>query len=268
MYIVYIDESGSSSDGSYNGQIGWQPKGGRESRYFVLTALVVDESDWKVLFKKLKNIRENMKEIYGISLKEYIHATELVTGNGAWRHNSRRNFTRLKRIKLLKNLLHEYSQLRRYCYYGAVYVDKTCTDFSCRFNPKTCKEFAYENLLNRIEKDLKGNYVIVHDGQEDGAIIRLLRKKRVFNFVQGSRFTLDKMIEDPLFKRANNSYFLQAVDHISYVVLHYYDNTLPNHDIGDLYRSSKIGRLGNERMCYISRSRVPSEPGHIPVPTR
>ncbi|OGJ60447.1 hypothetical protein A3A67_02980 [Candidatus Peribacteria bacterium RIFCSPLOWO2_01_FULL_51_18] len=113
--------------------------------------------------------------------------------------------------------------------------------------------------------DLKDDYVIIHDGQEDGAIIRLLRKKRVFNFIQGRKFTLQKLIEDPLFKRANNSFFLQAVDHISYVVLHVYDKRLPNNEIAALYASSRLAELGNPRMCYRTKKNYP---GHIPIPAR
>lgn len=263
MYIVYIDESGSHHDGSYVlGQKNWQPANARESRYFVLTGLVVHQSNWRALFKKFKGIRENVKLTHGIPMHEYIHATELITGSGLWRHTSRKNFSRLKRVKLLKNLLHEYAQFSKYCYYGSVYADKE----SGFCNPLNCQELAYENLLNRLEKDLKDDYVVIHDGHEDGAIIRLLRKKRVFNFVQGKKFTLQKLIEDPLFKRANNSYFLQAVDHISYVILHYYDKNLPNDDIGSLYRSSRLELIGNAKMCHITRNKIPKEPGHIPVP--
>ena len=91
MYLVYIDESGSHSDGSYvPGQKGWMPSNNRESEYFILTGLVVHQNHWKTLFKKLKGIRENIKHTQGIPLNEYIHATELVTGSGRWRHDSRR----------------------------------------------------------------------------------------------------------------------------------------------------------------------------------
>jgi len=259
MYLVYVDESGSHNDGSYKKGEEWVPKTQRESKYFILTCLVVDKNSWKVLFKKLKGIRENIRCIYGVPLNEYLHANEIICGSGIWRHKNRMEFTRSKRVKFLKNLLHEYAQLNEYCYYGSVFVDKR----SKLSNPLKCRELAYENLLNRLEKDLNDDYVIIHDGQEDGAIIRLLRKKRVFNFVQGKKFTLDKLIEDPLFKRANNSYFLQAVDHICYTILHYYDDFLPNRDIGNLYKESRLNRLGNGKMCYKTKT---TEPGHIPVP--
>ncbi|MDD5041162.1 MAG: DUF3800 domain-containing protein [Candidatus Peribacteraceae bacterium] len=260
MYLVYIDESGSHDDGSFTqGQKVWQPNNSRESSIFVLTGLVVHQNDWKSLFKKLKGIRENVRQTHGIPLNEYIHATELVTGNGIWRHDTRKSFTRSKRINLLKNLLHEYAQLGKYCYYGSSIAKKTAG--FC--NPHTCRELSYENLLNRLEKDLKDEYVIIHDGHEDGAVIRLLRKKRVFNFVQGKKFILQKLIEDPLFKRANISYFLQAVDHISYVLLHLYDTKLPNSDVAKLYANARLAQLGNARMCCRTR---PNFPGHIPIP--
>ncbi|MDD5103257.1 MAG: DUF3800 domain-containing protein [Candidatus Peribacteraceae bacterium] len=263
MYLVYIDESGSHDDGSFvQNNKNWMPSDPRETRFFILTGLVVHQDSWRTLFKKLKNIRENIKQTHGVPLHEYIHATELVTGSGIWRHDSRKQFTRTKRVNLLKNLLHEYAQQSKHCYYGSVYVDK-CSGFG---NPSNCRELAYKNLLDRLEKDLKDDYIIIHDGQEDGAVVRILRKKRVFNFVQGQKFTLEKLIEDPLFKRANNSYFLQAIDHISYVILHYYDQALPNADIGSLYRASRLENLGNERMCHVTRNRIPKEPGHIPVP--
>jgi hypothetical protein len=262
MHLVYIDESGSHDDGSftsYNSNGSWCPTNKRESKYFILTGLVVHKNAWKECFKFLKNIRENVKVIYGIPLNEHIHATELIGGSGIWRHDSRGSFSRSKRKGLLKNLLHEYAQQKNY-YYGSVIVDKT-TKFS---HPKKCRELAYENLLNRLEKDLKDDYMIIHDGHEDGAIIRLMRKKRVFNYIQGKKFTLEKLIEDPLFKRANNSYFLQAVDHISYTLLHLYDKNLPNEDIGNLYKQSELSKIGNGRMHYKTRDTFP---GHIYVPS-
>lgn len=260
MYLVYIDESGSYNDGSYTPGNFWEPTNNRESKFFILTGLVVHKNNWRNLFKKLKNIRENLRHTHKIPLNEYIHAHELITGCKIWRHSNRKNFKRSKRIKLLKNLLYEYAQLKKFCYYGSVYVDKT-TNLG---NPSKCRELAYENLLNRLEKDLKDDYIIIHDGQEDGTVIRLLRKKRIFNFIQGKKFTLNKLIEDPLFKRANNSYFLQTVDQISYLLLHYYDDHLPNRDIKSLYASSQLRMLGNPKMCYHTKN---SEPGHIPVPS-
>jgi len=260
MYLVYIDESGSHDDGSYKKGVKWSPQNQRESKYFILTCLVVNKKHWRTLFKKLKSIRENIKCIYKIPLSEYLHANEIVSGTKAWRHEKRKEFTRIKRVKFLKNLLHEYAQLNKFCYYGTVYADK-CTALA---NPSKCRDLAYENLLNRLEKDLDDDYVVIHDGQEDGSIIRLLRKKRVFNFVQGKKFALNKLIEDPLFKMANNSYFLQLVDHICYTILHYYDDSLPNRDVGALYTESRLSMLGNAKMCYKTRG---THPGHIPVPS-
>lgn len=260
MHIVYIDESGSYNDSSYKKQNNWQPSGKRESKYFVLTGLVVNELKWKNLFKKVKNIRENIKKTHKIPLKEYIHTTELITGSGIWRHEKRKDFSKAKRIKLLKNLLHEYSQLNKYCYYASVFADKTKK--FC--NPVSCRELAYENLINRLEKDIDDNYIIIHDGQEDGFIIRLLRKKRIFNFIQGKKFTLSNLTEDPLFKHAKNSYFLQIVDHIAYTILHYYDDHLPNDNIGKLYNASGLKNLGNPKVCYKTKI---DTPGHIPVPS-
>ena len=90
MYLVYIDESGSHHDGSYQDGSNWVPTNNRESKYFILTGLVVSQENWRTLFKKLKAIRENLRYTHGIPLNEYIHGYELVTGSGAWRHQNRR----------------------------------------------------------------------------------------------------------------------------------------------------------------------------------
>ena len=76
MYLVYIDESGSYNDGSYvTDSRNWQPANMRESEYFVLTGLVVHQNVWKTLFKKLKNIRENVKRTHNVPLAEYVIAS-------------------------------------------------------------------------------------------------------------------------------------------------------------------------------------------------
>ena len=257
MFLVYIDESGSFNDSSYAGTK-WSPQSRRESSHFVLTCVIVEKSNWKKSFNRFKKLRQSIKSSYNIPISEFLHANELIAGKDRWKHSSRRSFDRPKRITLLKTLLHEYGQWNELQTMSVV-VDKTTSIDS--INPSTCRHLAYENLLNRVEKNLVDeNYVVVHDGQEDLSIIRIIRKLQAVSTIK----TLSLIIEDPLFKRGLNSYFLQMTDHIAYSTLHLFDQRF-NVEVGEaITRSGIYSSIGVSRACHATSETMP---GVIPVPT-
>jgi hypothetical protein len=261
MKLIYIDESGSFNDPGYSPGQTWKPNTPRETSHFIVAALIVDLEEWKPAFNRLKAMRKSIKAQHGIPISEYLHAHELVAGKDKWKHISRSGFDRPKRLRLYKYLLREYSQFPEFQTI-VVAVDK-CTPYPS-ISPLTARELAYQNLLNRIEMTISEKYIIVHDGHEDLRIIRIARKLQAYNLIGKLNKPLKLITEDPLFKTAPNSYFLQAVDHIAYGSLHLHDKRY-NPDVSKVVTDSELfQRIG---VAAAHHSTKGSLPGLVPVPS-
>ena len=162
----------------------------------------------------------------------------------------------------MKTILHEYGQWKAFKII-LVAVDESPVKH-LGINPETCRQLAYANLLSRVEKAIGGDFLIIHDGIEDLAIIHIVRKLQIINIVKESNKSVKKIIEDPIFKRNSHSYFLQAADHLAYATLHYFD-TRSNGDISQfLIKSEVLNSLGVAEACSATRVTLP---GLVPVPT-
>jgi len=244
MKLIYIDESGTFSDGLTE-QIAITNK--RLSTHFVLTAVLIDIEDWEKILGRFKSLRSDLRHNYKVNKSEHIHAFELLGGGGVWRHIKYAHLNSAKRLSMFAYILSSYSNWPEPKVISVV-VSKL-TNYKS-INPDTAREKAYENLVNRIDKTLDGEkYMIINDGQEDDKIIRQLRKLRAYNKLNTSYAgTVDieirSLIEDPLFKYSKNSYFLQYVDHIAYATLHAFDERLSTDSAKALLNSGLYQKSG------------------------
>lgn len=259
MKIIYVDESGTFND-SFSVQEAKTNK--RKSTHFVLSALIIDLENWSLVFERLKSLRTDLRHNYKISKSEQLHAHELISGSGVWRHKKYMHLTSPKRKKLLKYVLTNYSMWPEISIVTAV-VDKLCVTYPS-INSSSARSLAYENLFNRIEKTLGDErYIVINDGQEDFDVIKIIRKMKVFNPINGQNIALKSFAEDPLFKMSRNSYFLQLIDHIAYATLHLYDERL-NLAIGnDLLNSNIYQSIG---IKAVHRESANVLPGIINIP--
>ncbi len=100
--------------------------------------------------------------------------------------------------------------------------------------PAHQEERAFERLLNRINRTLQvsdSRAVLICDEGKEVVFTRLVRRMGVYNPIPSSRgvwadtgertrnLPLDRIIEDPLFKRSEQSYFIQLVDFCAYALL-------------------------------------------------
>ncbi|MGH9915018.1 MAG: DUF3800 domain-containing protein, partial [Pyrinomonadaceae bacterium] len=67
---MYVDESGDC--GLTNSP----------TRYFVLTGLVVHELRWQTYLERLIDFRKHLKRLYGLRLRDELHAAHLITKPG------------------------------------------------------------------------------------------------------------------------------------------------------------------------------------------
>lgn len=240
MKLIYIDESGSFNDGLVAAELATNR---RKSSHYILAAAIVDTENWQLVFERLKNLRADLRRNFKISKSDQIHAYELIGNSGVWRHIKYKHLNSSKRRKILRYLLENYKQWPEISIVS-VAVEKL-SRFPKSINPSTAREVAYQNLFNRIERTLGDEpYVVIVDGQEDFAIIKTLRKMKVFNMIGRSNVPIKSSIEDPLFKLSKASYFLQMIDHVAYATLHLFDDRL-NIDVAkDAYNSKFYHQRG------------------------
>lgn len=94
MYLMYVDESGDCGIA------------GSRTRYFVLTGLVIHELRWQPYLNQLIDFRRRMKQQFGLSLREEIHASAFINRPG--------NLVSIKRndrLTIIRSLADELSTM-------------------------------------------------------------------------------------------------------------------------------------------------------------
>lgn len=263
MKIIYVDESGTFGDGITPSIAA---SNNRLSTHFVLSALIVDVENWEKILGRFKSLRSDLRHNYGVKKSQQIHAYELIGGRGIWKIIKYKHLSDTKRQKMFRYILENYAMWPEI---NVISVSANKLSGLPSINPDSAREIAYENLVNRIDKTLVGeDYILINDGQEDTRIIRQLRKMRAFNKVRTSYAgTIDirtkSLLEDPLFKYARDSYFLQAIDHIAYATLHVFDGRL-NQDVARSLVRSKLYKQRGFGVAH--RNTAAHFPGVVIVP--
>lgn len=203
MLLYYVDASADQS-------------------FFILTALRIVGSRWKDIFERTKEFRRYLKSTYGIYLRKELHSTELIRGKGRL---APADLGKGTRARIVDEALHFIAGLPE------VQILNICiTVPHCPVDPYVR---AFERLLNRIEANLKAagsNGVVILDEGKEGMIRRVARKMAVFNWVPSAfgvwhngeptkNIVVSRVLEDPIFRRSSDSYFLQFVDIAAFALL-------------------------------------------------
>ncbi|MGL4608804.1 MAG: DUF3800 domain-containing protein [Trueperaceae bacterium] len=203
------------------------------TRYFVLSGLVLHELRWQANLDQLINFRQKMKLLYGLKLREELHASHLINSPGELKRIKRND-----RLSIIRALATELATMQDIQFINVV-VDKQNKPAGYDVFEK-----AWQALIQRFENTLRnGNFpgqvkpqndkgMLLPDRTDDKKLKLLLRKMRRYNSVP-SRFSvassrqmpLSHIIEDPLFKDSQDSYLTQCVDLSAYLLQQY---LLPN----------------------------------------
>lgn len=206
MYLMYVDESGDTG------------LTGSPSRYFVLSGLVVHESNWHAFINHLSNLKKTLRSNYGLMLRTEIHSSEFIRKpiDQIAKHN---------RLAILRNCLDELTKFPNLSITNVV-VDKLG-------KPPTYDVFnaAWGTLFQRFENTLHfGNFpggfnddygMVLTDATSGEKLSRLMRRMSVYNFVpyrNGStrNIPIKKIIEDPHGKDSRSSLPIQMADVCAY----------------------------------------------------
>ncbi|WP_293912787.1 DUF3800 domain-containing protein [Deinococcus sp.] len=222
---MYVDESGDV------GLVG------SPTRYFILTGMVIHESYWMDAFDQLVAFRQRMKTLYGLKMKDEIHASALINKPG--------DLVRIKRndrLSIIRNFADDISKI------PGVSIINIVVDKNTKTSSYDVFETAWKTLIQRLEntinhknfphpepdKSLRTDNecgMVIPDNTDDKKLRALLRKMRRYNMVpsimggSARSLPLKFIVEDPFFKDSASSYFIQACDTAAFLL---YQNLQPN----------------------------------------
>jgi hypothetical protein len=192
MHICYLDDSGDASH-----------------RAFSVLAIPVDE--WHNSFRQIKTYRSELKQREGIYTSKEFHATEFVAGRGKI---APKVIPKGARCRIFNETLDEIVRLPGVSLFNA-------------FARKTDELRLFERLLNRVNRTMQAwdsKTILISDEGKD--YNGLVRKMGVYNpipsmFAGGAtrNVTLDKIVDEILYKRSEASHFIQLADFCAYALL-------------------------------------------------
>ena len=211
---MYADESG---DPGRHGQ----------SRFLVISSLIIHESSWHACFSLVKQLRMALKQEYGIRRNRELHANRNIAGRGVmWG----KRWTVEERLRLFQLVLETISQMPGSKTFS-VCVDKTFSAFEGQ-KGRSIHDTAWTFLLQRFHnfvteqgaRSTTDHGIVLHDTGHDLEIRKLMRKLRVYNYVPSHfgpsrNVPLMTLIEDPVPRDSAHAQFIQLVDYIAYSVL-------------------------------------------------
>jgi len=219
MFMMYVDESGDPGSNL------------SASRYYLLSGLVVHETAWKITLDRLVAFRRRMKGVYGLRMMDEIHASPFIQA----RLHKMKGIPRGHRLGILRAYLKELAQTPNISFIH-VLVDK-----QGKAPGVDLFGLAWRALLQRFEntiqhKNFPGSkntsdmgIVLPDDGNTD-RLRHLLRKMRAFNpipnqFPSSSGTSRNQpvrfIVEDPVHRDSQHSYFVQSVDVTAYFLMQY-----------------------------------------------
>jgi len=195
MHLLYIDDSYEDPVQTY-------------------AAIAIPASSWKATFARVKTWRRELKEQYGILVTREFHATEFVGGRG----------------RLGPDIVSKYhrSLIFRNAFELMNSLDGVRVFSSCRTSRP---EWAFERLITRVQKTMEtwdSHAVIICDEGKNAEFHRLMRRMAVHNPVpvwvgpnhqQVQNLATNRILEDPIFKPSDTSYFIQMADFVAYGLL-------------------------------------------------
>lgn len=190
----------------------------RDEALCIFSALAIPVDEWREVFQQIREWRRELKRTYGIYVYKELHAWKFISGRG---RPSDRIITKSQRAAIFRQGLQLIAGLP-----GARL-------FNVAF-PRKGERRAFERILNRMDRTLQAwasHAILFCDEGKEVIYTRLVRKMAVFNPIPSQfgrwrdtgetyrNIPITRIIEDPVFKRSAQSYFIQLVDFAAYALL-------------------------------------------------
>jgi hypothetical protein len=198
MHLIYLDDA-------------------RDEKLCVFSALAVPADKWRDTFNALRHFRRDIKQSDGVYVHKELHAWKFVSGRG---RIAERIVPKGRRCELFRASLTLLSNQPGLSMLNAVF-------------PKKDDELAFERLANRVQRmmEVAGSHaMLICDEGKEAAYTKLMRRLAVHNPIQSQfgrwqdgnaykNIPTDRVLEDPVFKKSERSYFIQWVDFCAYALL-------------------------------------------------
>lgn len=219
MFLMYVDESGDP------GLVG------SPCRYYVLSGLVLHELRWRPVLERLLAFRRRMRDVYGLKLREELHAARMINKPG--------ELVRIKRhdrLEIIREFADHLATIPDLNVINVV-IDKDGKDPSYDVFAN-----AWKILLQRLDQTIAhrsfrgprfvGDRAMIFPDETDNNRLReLLRRMRVENPIPDPAGTgvrdlpMKHVIEDPVQRDSEHSYLIQAADLTAFLL---YQELAPN----------------------------------------
>ena len=218
---------------------------------FVLTALYIDTADWQTTHSAVQMFRRSLKITHGLPARVEMHTKPFLCDKNPYREFGLSESTRLQIIE-------------DYCRFIGSLPLKIINVGIIKPRVKTESYQVLDNaltyLVQRIENDLRktgpvgDKFLIITDPGRVGAMRYTTRKLQRYNPIPSKihdgtyREEIKTLIEDPIQKESDQSYFIQMADLVSYIVYLYVVSEtkiakFPNRLAGMISREVLIGWL-------------------------
>jgi hypothetical protein len=198
VYLVYMDDSG-------------------DERAHIFAALAVPAEHWHTTFEAVRGFRRGLAATYGVGVHYELHAWKLVSGRGAI---SERVVTKYERACIFRDAMDLVASL------PGLRVLSSCF-------PAGQDLRAFERLMCAMNQCLRdwGRYaVVVSDEGKEAGYTRLARRMALYDPVAAHQASLggqtapaaamvERIVEDPFFKKSDHSYLIQLADLVAYALL-------------------------------------------------
>lgn len=203
MYLAYVDESGNPG---YPG-----------SETYTLGCVFLESDTWPDAFDGLLSFRRFLKQKFGVHVRDELKASHLTRNSGPL---SNLNIGERQRRAIFRQHMRIASKLRLSAFAAVIHKERIRN--RDRYNPR---DVAWEYMLQRFERlSTRHNtpVMLLHDEGDSVNVRRLARKARRAN-TAGSAFGLGilrlparLLVDDPVPRQSDQSYFLQLADFIAY----------------------------------------------------
>lgn len=232
VLIAYVDETGDTGDPDKKGS----------SSCFALGCVLVDSGDWADALDSMLAFRRGTRKAFGIPLRAELKANYLIRGNGPLKDMS---ISPRQRNYIYREHLRQLAQIKARAF--AVLTDKE----KMHASGERCLYVTWEMLLQRLDRTT--NYenkeiIIVHDEGPDLKVRGYVRKARRhltagnIGGAGGRSFQVRKLIDDPIPRDSQQSYFLQLADMVAYAAWRTY--MPPSQGVARVVPSSMWSNIG------------------------
>lgn len=200
MRLIYIDESKDT-----------------QNDICAYSALCIHIEDWHDVFDQLVSFRKWLKDQYDLPMSFEMHASNFIAGR------SKHLFNRINtkdRIEIYQRFVFLAAQLKNAQVLNAIGKLKDDNQF-----------LVFEWLINRLDAMLlkEGSYgILICDEGDNTILTKMTRKMRKENLVPDHNnpnafidLKITRLVEDPVFKKSHDSYFVQLVDFIVHAFLRF-----------------------------------------------